>query len=190
MTGDRLILSEQLSLLIASHDWQQGRQVLDQLKGGDDSSQFAYGAKPVPIGCYSILMARLQGTQPDAHSSSETRQLMRRRVEASPEIAPLLSNLAVVDALIGNKEDAISEAKRAANSLPISKDAIDGPRVAMNLAVVYAWTNEPALAFEQLNALSDTSYGLFYNHLKLDPYFDPLRKDSRFDELLTRLAPH
>jgi TolB-like protein/Flp pilus assembly protein TadD len=190
MRDDRLVLSEQLSLAVAHRDWPQARQLLEQLKDGDDASHFAYGAKPVPVSCYSILIAKLQEEQPDAQSSSETRQLLSQRVKASSGDASLLSNLAVVDALIGNKEDAISEAKRAADALPISKDAIAGPRVAMNLAVVYAWSNEPDLAFEQLNALSNVPYGLFYNHLKLDPYFAPLHKDSRFDKLLTELAPH
>jgi hypothetical protein len=111
-------------------------------------------------------------------------------MESSPTNAQLLSASAVVDALLGRKEDAISEAKRAVEMLPISKDAFDGPRVAMNLAVVYAWTDEPDLAFHQLNALSKIPYGLFYNHLKLDRYWDPLRQDPRFDKLLAGLAPH
>jgi hypothetical protein len=51
-----------------------------------------------------------------------------------------------VDALLNNKEVAISEAKRAIELLPISKDAVDGRAIEVNLAVVYAWTNELGLA--------------------------------------------
>ena len=40
-----------------------------------------------------------------------------------------LSQLAVVDALLNNKETAISEAKRAVEMLPVSKDAVDGPGI-------------------------------------------------------------
>jgi hypothetical protein len=133
----------------------------------------------------------LEGAQPEALSDfAETRQQLSRSVEASPANAALLSNLAVVDALLGRKEDAISGAKRAVELLPISKDAIVGPDILKNLAVVYAWSNEPDLAFQQLELLSKLPYGVFYSDLKLAPYFEPLRKDPRFESLLAQLAPH
>jgi hypothetical protein len=101
----------------------------------------------------------------------------------------LVSQLAVVDALLGNKEVAISAAKRAVELLPISKDAIDGPDIVVNLAVVYAWTNELDLAFETLAPLTKTPAAIYYGNLKCDPYWDPLRNDPRFDKLLDELAP-
>jgi Flp pilus assembly protein TadD len=68
----------------------------------------------------------------------------------SPEDAKLLSNLAIVDALLGRKQDAIGEAKHAIEMRPTSKDALAGPGIVANLALVYAWTNELDLAFETL----------------------------------------
>jgi hypothetical protein len=62
--------------------------------------------------------------------------------------------------------------------------------VCMNLAVVYAWTYEPDSAFSLLETLAKTPYGLFFNDLKLSHYFDPLRKDPRYDKLLAELTPH
>jgi hypothetical protein len=94
-----------------------------------------------------------------------------------------------VDALLGYKENAIVEAKRAAEILPISRDAVDGPNIAANLVAVYAWTTELDLAFETLSPLTKTPNGAYYGDLKLDPYWDPLRKDPRFDKLLAELAP-
>jgi hypothetical protein len=73
--------------------------------------------------------------------------------------------------------------------LPTSKDAVEGPRIAMNLAVVYAWSNEPDLAFETMGSLTKTPNGIYYGELKRDPYWDPLRKDPRFEKLLAELAP-
>jgi hypothetical protein len=73
--------------------------------------------------------------------------------------------------------------------LPISRDAVDGPGLLINLAVVYAWTGEPDLAFETLSSLTKTPSGIYYGNLKLDPTWDPLRKDPRFDKLLAELAP-
>jgi Flp pilus assembly protein TadD len=144
----------------------------------------------VPIGCYSILLARLQGEQPGTNSDfAGVRDQLSQEVQKSPGQARPLSQLAVVDALLGQKETAILEAKRAIELLPISKDALFGPGVAANLAVVYAWTNELDLAFETLSPLTKTPCGVTYGALKRDPYWDPLRKDPRFDKLLVELAP-
>ncbi len=59
----------------------------------------------------------------------------------------------------------------------------------VQLAVVYAWTNELDLAFETLSPLTKIPNGLFYGDLKLNAYWTPLRKDPRFDKLLAELAP-
>jgi tetratricopeptide (TPR) repeat protein len=197
MADDRLILCGRLNVAIDHRDWLQAIQILQKLKHGDDTAQFAYGGRPVPIGCYSILIGQLKGekaTGTDA-SFTETRQLLNQRVETSPDDAPakplLLSDLAVVDSLLGRKEDAFAEGIRAAEMVPISKEAVHGARVAMNLAVVYAWTHEWDLAFRLLDDddLAETPYGLFFNDLKLSHYFEPLREDPRYDRLLTELAP-
>jgi hypothetical protein len=103
--------------------------------------------------------------------------------------AGLLSNLAVVDALPGKKDKAIAEAKCTIEMLPISQDAVGGPAVLKNLAVVYTWTDEPHLAFEILCSLAKVPSGVYCGDLKLDPYWDSLRKDQRFEKLLTELAP-
>ena len=70
-----------------------------------------------------------------------------------------------------NEEVAISEAKRAIELLPISKDAVYGRSIEINLAVVYAWTNELGLAFEKLSSLIKVPNGIFYGELKRDPYW-------------------
>jgi hypothetical protein len=97
--------------------------------------------------------------------------------------------LAVVDALLDNKEVAIAEAKHAVELLPVSKDALIGPYMEMNLAVVYAWTNELDLAFERLSFLTKVPNGIFYGQLKRDPEWEPLRQDPRYEKLLAELAP-
>jgi hypothetical protein len=107
----------------------------------------------------------------------------------SPENAKLLSNLAVVDALLGKKQDAIGEAAHAVEMRAASKDALAGPGIRVNLALVYAWTNELDLAFETLGPLTTIPNSIYYGELKLDPRWDPLRKDPRFDKLLAELAP-
>ena len=98
--------------------------------------------------------------------------------------------LGCADVTLGRKEEAVREARRALEMRPISEDAIDGPGLAANLVAIYAWANEPDLAFEQLTILSNTpNLELNYGSLKLNPGWDALRKDPRFEKLLAELAP-
>ena len=98
--------------------------------------------------------------------------------------------LALTDAALGRKEEAIRERQRAMEMRPISDDTFDGPVIAADVAIAYAWVNQPDVAFEQLKILVRMpSYRLNYGDLKSNPSWDPLRKDLRFDNLLAELSP-
>jgi hypothetical protein len=58
--------------------------------------------------------------------------------------------LAVVDAALGNKDDAIREVRRGVELMSIGKNAIERHLLIKYLAVVYAWTSEKNLACGQL----------------------------------------
>ncbi|MFY9987500.1 MAG: hypothetical protein WAK31_22275 [Chthoniobacterales bacterium] len=190
MAEDRGVLSMRIAFALVDRDWPEVKQLLEKMNGGDDEGYFAYAQRNVPVNCYSILLARLKGEQPDASASfDEPREQLNQRVQKSPGNAELLSQLAVVDVLLNHKEVAISEAKRAVEQLPISKDAVDGVSIEMNLAVVYAWSDELDLAFEKLTFLINSPNGIYYGQLKRDPYWEPLRQDPRYEKLLAGLAP-
>ena len=189
---ERGVLSLRLEFAVADRNWAEARKLLDQLKGreigGEDDSNLGYATVPVPAECYSILVSRLGGGNAN-FDFMKTREQLEEKVRASPGNALLLSALGIVDALLSRKEESIEEGRRAVEILPISKDAMDGPGVLANLAVVYAWGNEPDLAFEQLKVLARTPHGVYYGQLKRDQLWTPLRKDPRFAELLAELAP-
>jgi len=190
MNDDNGVLCWRLRLALDLGDWQQATEIIEKLDDGEDDGYFGWAQIPAPVGCYSILLSRLQGEPPEVNSSfAETRERLSQKVQKSPGDALLLSKLGLVDALLNNKEAAISEAKRATEILPISKDAVDGPLVGVNLVVVYAWTDELDLAFETARPLTKTPNGLYYYDVKLGSYLGPLRKDPRFDKLLAELAP-
>ena len=191
MADDTDVLSFRLDSALSDHDWHQAKEIIEKLKGSEDVGQFAYVRRPVPAGTYSIFVARLQGESAGSNPSfAEVREQLNQKVEKSQDDANSLGVLALVDALLDNKVAAVFEGKRAVEMLPISKDALDGPAVMTNLALVYAWTNEFDLAFETLVPLTKMPSGVYYGQLKLDPFWDPLRKDPRFDKLLAELAPH
>jgi hypothetical protein len=179
----------QTNYALADRNWQLAKGLLEKMKQGEDY-QFAYAGVAVPVGGYAILLARLKGEEPGADPNfARTREQLNEKVQKSPGNARLLSSLGVADALLGHKEASISEAERAVEILPISKEALAGSGIVTNLAVVYAWNDEPDQAFARLDPLKKIPYGIYYGQLKLDPYWEPLRKDPRYDKLLAELAP-
>jgi hypothetical protein len=117
------------------------------------------------------------------------RDELYRKVKAFYKDPALLSVLGLVDAALGRAEEGIKEANCAVEMLPIDQDAWEGPCLVYNLAAVYALTDELSLAFEQLDILAKTPGGIAYGELKLDPAWDPLREDPRFNNLIAKLAP-
>lgn len=73
--------------------------------------------------------------------------------------------------------------------MPLSKDALDGAQLITNLAIIYAWIGEKDLALEQLAVSARVPLGVHYGRLKLDPQWDSLRGDPRFETIVTSLAP-
>ena len=110
-------------------------------------------------------------------------------VERDPEFAPAVSFLGMIDAGLGRKEEALREGRYACELLPPSKDAIDGVVLAVNLAQIYVWTGEKDLAIAQIEAVERLPTYLSYGLLKLQPIWDPLRGDPRFEKLVASLAP-
>src|SRR5438874_2612893 len=113
----------------------------------------------------------------------------RKRIEAKlgheAKDAIYLSEVATLDAGLGQKEQAIREARRAVDLLPIAKDSLNGPTLVANLALLYAWTGERDRALEQLEIVA-TIPGLAptYGDLRFNPCWDDLRGDKRFDKIV------
>ncbi len=106
-----------------------------------------------------------------------------------PDYAQALSSLGMIDAGLGRKEEALREGRRAVELAPIAKDSTDGPQVALHLALICAWTGERDLAIEQLEIVSKIPGGPTYGMLRLDPVWDSLRGDPRFEKIVASLAP-
>jgi hypothetical protein len=98
----------------------------------------------------------------------------------------VLVYFAEVVRLDGRKEDAIREALRAVDLVPIAKDSLWGPGNVTNLALIYAWTGERDRALEQLEIVAKMPGGApTYGDLRFNPCRDNLRGDKRFDKIVT-----
>src|SRR6266496_1810057 len=123
----------------------------------------------------------------DAHSAFERARIIAERlVRESPDDAARHGQLGLILAGLGQKDAAIAEGKRAVELLPESQDAFDGPEVTAVLAQIYAWTGESDEAFRLLDHLLVVPNGITVHYLKLDPVWDPLRKDPRFQVLIDK----
>jgi TolB-like protein/class 3 adenylate cyclase/cytochrome c-type biogenesis protein CcmH/NrfG len=131
------------------------------------------------------VAARTFNDAPTARDSfSAARVLGEKITHDQPDYAQAWSLLGRIDAALGRKEDAIREGRRACELLPLSKDAGAGAGLITNLAVIYAWTGEKDLALEQLAVSARIPNGVTYGELKLDPQWDLLRDDPRFEKLV------
>ena len=143
-----------------------------------------------PYAYWQGAVARGQGDSAKARTAfTAARREVEKTVEQQPDFAAALSLLGMIDAGLERKEEALREGRRGCELLPISKDAIDGADIAINLAQIYAWTGEKDRAIEQIAAVERVPNTLSYGLLKLHPYWDSLRGDPRFENIVASLAP-
>jgi tetratricopeptide (TPR) repeat protein len=112
-----------------------------------------------------------------------------RLLRDQPDYAQGLCVLGMAEAMLGHKQKAIHAGERAVDLLPVSHDSISGAVLLQYLALIYALTGEKDRAFEQLTVAVRTPGYLSYGALRLDPDWDPLRGDPRFDNIVAALAP-
>jgi TolB-like protein len=131
------------------------------------------------------LAARAQGNSTRAESAFHaTRSEIEEVLRKQPDYAQGLSVLGMSDAALGFKDKGISDGRRAAELLPVTKDAMTGAEILRNLAIIYAWVGEKDLAFKQLEELLPLYGPISYGQLRLHPWWDPLRDDSRFERIV------
>jgi hypothetical protein len=136
------------------------------------------------------LVARIRGDPLAARVAFTTARVEQEQlVRSAPDYAPALAVLGLIDAGLGQKDDALREGRRAVELLPIAQDALSGPDMIQSLAIIYAWTGEKELALQQLDIIMRIPNSLTYGRLKLHPFWDPLRGDPRFEKIVASFAP-
>jgi TolB-like protein/class 3 adenylate cyclase len=136
------------------------------------------------------LLARMTKDEVKARSIfAALRPEQQKIVQAQPGYAPSLCILALVDAGLGRKEDALHEIAHAVELVPLEKDAVNGADMIHYSAIVAAWVGEKDLALQNLAKAAQLPGFLSYGRLKLLPWYDPLRGDPRFEKIVASLAP-
>jgi serine/threonine-protein kinase len=118
-------------------------------------------------------------------------------LKEQPENHILIGDLALTDMGLGDKAAAFALSEQAMTVIPIEKDVVGGPGPIEVLARVAAQLGEPDRAIPALQKLLSTPYEgplasrlpLTPALLRLDPMFDPLRNNPRFQELISAPIP-
>jgi len=148
------------------------------------------GSIPFPQAWCEGVVAQIRGDKAAARAAfTTTRTEAAKLVAEQPDYPEGLCVLGMADAALGHKDDAIREGRRAVELLPVTKDSIVGALLVQNLGLIYAWTGEKDLAFEQLAIAARIPGSLSYGELRLHPYWDLLRGDPRFEQIVASLAP-
>ena len=116
--------------------------------------------------------------------AEEARKAFEDQLQSAPNNPGLHAGLGLALGYLGRGEDATREGQRAVELLPMSKDALYGPNHLHQLVRIYMLVGEPEKALDNLEPLLKIPYNLSPGWLKIDPNFDPLRKNPRFQKLV------
>jgi tetratricopeptide (TPR) repeat protein len=185
-TGADQVIEHLFQLALMERDAQKAQQALTRISpNGLAEENF-----PMPYALCEAMIARLRhdsAAEVDALSRAQTE--LNRMLDRQPTYAEALSVLGLVKAAQGDKRQAIAAGERAAELLPISKDARCGEITLENLALTYALVGEKDKAFAQLDRIMHVPGNINYGDFLLNPRWDPLRNDPRFEKLIAVFAP-
>jgi TolB-like protein/Flp pilus assembly protein TadD len=133
-----------------------------------------------------VAQEKLGQTAAARAAYTQAKELAETAVREAPDEPSRHALLGRALALLGEKEQAIAEGKRATDLLPISADAFEGPGISEALAEICALTADNAKAIELLDDLLTRPSDLTVRVVQLEPAFDGLRNDPAFQAMLAK----
>ena len=137
---------------------------------------------------WGLVLAQTYALRGDAAKArvyaDSARLAVERQLVDAPEDAQRHMLLGLALAYLGQKTAAIREGEHGMALMPFSRDATVAPLLQHQLARIYILVGEPEKALDQLEPLLKIPYYLSPGWLKIDPNFDPLRGNPRFERLV------
>jgi serine/threonine protein kinase/Tfp pilus assembly protein PilF len=154
-------------------------------------------------GCDQVALAFAQRVAGDTAGAKVTaeqaRNTLERLYKVQPDNALIAAYLSQAYAAIWEKDLALKAAEHAIVLLPRANDAVQGPAMEENLALIQTIFGENSRAISTLSQLLQVPgdslvYGpngpapVTLSLLRLDPIWDPLRADPRFERLVAKVV--
>ena len=163
------------------------REALDRLASVSAEvlyeDQFLYVPKAQ---LYAQIYGLMGNRQRERAYYDSARSMLDTRIQERPDDERSRSALGIAYAGLGRKEDAIREGELAVELLPMSKEAWRGAHRAEDLARIYTMVGEYDAAIDQLESLLAVPSITAVPMLRIDPAWDPLRDNPRFQALLEK----
>jgi len=139
-------------------------------------------------GNWGLVLAHtyyLRGDRSKARAYADSaRAAFEQHVQTTPDDPQTHALFGTALAYLGRKADAIREGERAVELMSVTRDAYTGPYLQHQLVRIYIVSGEYDKAINQLGPLLKLPYFLTPAWLKIDPMFDPLRTNPRFQRLV------
>ncbi len=178
---DGQVTSVRVWLLMLQRKFPEALAVLNELP----QEVFHDSTAPVSKAALEGMLYLFQGNKAKAQAAFErARPFAEQSLRESPSDAARHIQLGFILTGLDRKQEALAEGRRAVELTPESEDALDGPHLTASLAQIYAWVGEKDQALRLLDRSLETPNGITVPMLKLDPMWDPLRNDPRFQALI------
>ena len=141
----------------------------------------------VPKGLMECICLSEMGEEERAKAACvSTVSLLQREIEERPYDHRLYSALGHALALLGRNQDAVRAGERGVELMPISKDVLVGADQTIELAKICTRAGQYDDALDLVEELLLMPSFLSVGLLRLDPVWDPLRDNPRFQALLEK----
>jgi TolB-like protein/Flp pilus assembly protein TadD len=166
------------------------RALADLRAHGPEAFEPGRGGMQFTMALQEALVARMKGDSAGARAAFTAARVKQEEIlRTRPDYGPFLAALGLVDAGLGRKEEAMREGRQALELTTATNDSFDIVDVLYIYAQICAWTGERGTALEQLEMLAKMPAGPSYGELRLNPVWDPLRGEPRFEKIVGSLGP-
>ena len=174
----------QIDVFLLERKYQEALQVAESIPDEEIAAFLPHvWSKYFYIGCARKALRDEAGARA---AFLKAKSALGEQLKRTPDVEKVHIELARTLAFLGEKDAALAEAQRASELLPATKDAFGGPEILEGVAQVHAILGNSGETIQILDQLLSRPSGVTAQLLKINPIWDPLRGDPRFQALIDK----